>query len=132
MRGAARHATMTDRLHSLSTLLDLMVSQVDLLEDDHEDVGGQDGRVLVDELLDEFVRLLLLLQIDLLQSELVVELLDGGLVALLIATVVGLENGALLRRDALQSLNNQPAALVVLDVLEKAITTKENRDTAQT
>lgn len=122
---------MTDRLHSLPTLLDLMVSQVDLLEDDHEDVGGQDGRVLVDELLDEFVRLLLLLQIDLLQSELVVELLDGGLVALLIATIVGLENGALLRRDALQGLNNQPAALVVLDVLEKATTKKENRDMAQ-
>ena len=130
MRGAARHATMTDRIHSPSTLIDLMVAQVDLLEDDHEDIGWQDGRVLVDELLDEFVRLLLLLEIDLLQSELVVELLDGGLVALLIATIVGLENGALLGRDALQSLNNQPAALVVLDVLEKAII-KENRDTEQ-
>lgn len=96
-----------------------MVAHVDLLEDDHEDVGGQDVDVLVDELLDEFVGLLLLLEVDLLESELVVQLLDSGLVALLVTAVVGLQNGALLGRDALQSLHNQPAALVVLDVLEK-------------
>lgn len=59
---------------------------------------------------------LFVLLVELLQLELVEDSLDLGLVLLVLATVGGVEDSALLRSGALDGLVNQPRALVVLDV----------------
>ena len=96
----------------------LLAALVDLAEEGLKDLLLEALALvyLCDALADLADHLLLVLLVALLELEVVVQLLDDGLLGLVLAAVVLLEDLALLGRDDGERLVDEPRALVVHDV----------------
>lgn len=102
----------------ISRLLPLFRALVDLLQEDGEDLLLQSLALvdLVDLAADLIGTLLLKFFVALLELHVVVKLLDNGLLGIILLAVVLLEDLALFGGGNLESLVDEPRALVILDI----------------